>query len=133
MTKVKQVTLSVQTFMKTLLTLIGVFSFYTYTIGQNSIEDAFLIDLDAEATVELWQKEDIKVEVYWIEKGVQRYVMEQIVPKSEYLQAGKTKKGKVVIETADVEEWTDNIVYLLYIPKTVELTIKSEHVTLASK
>lgn len=130
---IKPVTLAVQTFMKTLLTFIAAFVFCNYTIGQDATDDVFLIDLDAEATVELWQKEDIKVEVYWIEKGIQRYVMEQIVPKSEYLQAGKTDKGKVVISTADVKEWTDNIVYLLYIPKTVELTIKSEYVTLTAK
>lgn len=133
MTIIKAITLSAQTFMKTLLTFITTFIFYAYAIGQDSTKDAFLIDLDAEATVELWQKEDIKVEVYWIEKGVQRYVMEQIVPKSEYLQAGKTDKGKVVISTADVEEWTDNIVYLLYIPIAVELSIKSEYVTLTAK
>ena len=99
-------------------------------IGQEN-QDAFLIDLDADATVERWEKEDIKVEIYLVENDTRKYVMEQIVPKSEYTKPGKA--DAIVISTIDVAEWTANITYQLYIPKAVELTIQSEYVTLAMK
>jgi len=118
--------------MRKLLTCITTtFLLCNYAIGQTT-EDAFLIDLDAEATIERWEKEDIKVEVYWTEKGTSRYVMEQTVPKSEYLQTG-IEKANIVINTLDVKEWTANIIYLIYVPKDVELTIESEYITLSDE
>jgi len=98
--------------------------------GQKN-QDAFLIDLDADATVERWEREEIKVEIYLVENDKRKYIMEQIVPKSEYTKPGKT--DTIVISTMDVAEWTANITYQLYIPKAVELTIESEYVTLASE
>ena len=94
-------------------------------------QDAFLIDLDAEATVERWEKEEIKVEVYLIENGKSKYVMEQTVPKSEYTKPGKA--DAVTISTVDIAEWTANITYLVYIPKAIKLTIKSEYISISRK
>ncbi len=99
-------------------------------LGQEN-QDAFLIDLDADATVERWEKEDIKVEVYLVENDKRKYVMEQIVPKSEYAKSGKG--DTVVISTVDVTEWAENVTYHVYIPKTVVLTIESEHVVIAKE
>ncbi len=82
---------------KLLTTIIICCLIFGYAIGQTS-EDVFLIDLDAEASIELWKKEYIKVEVYWTEKGTSRYIMEQIIPKSEYLKTGQTS-GSVIINT----------------------------------
>ena len=104
--------------------------FHNSVLGQKN-QDAFLIDLDAEATVERWEKEDIKVEVYLVENDERKYVMEQIVPKSDYAKSGKD--DAVIIRTVDVAEWTANITYQVYIPKAVALTIESEHVTIAEK
>jgi len=98
--------------------------------GQEN-KDAFLIDLDAEATVERWGKEDIKVEVYLMENDERKYVMEQIVTKSEYTKPGIA--DAVIITTIDVAEWAENITYQVYIPKAIALTIESEHVTLGMK
>jgi len=117
--------------MKTILIMtVSLLLFYGSVSGQKN-QDAFLIDLDAEATVERWEKEDIKVEVYLVENDERKYVMEQIVPKSEYTKSGIA--DAVVISTIDVTEWVDNITYQVYIPKAIALTIESEHVTIAEK
>lgn len=117
--------------MKTILTMTFAFLLFCGSILAQENQDAFLIDLDADATVELWEKEDIKVEVYWVKNDQRKYVMEQTVPKSEYAKPGKT--DAVVISTVDMAEWTANITYLVYIPKAVKLTIESEYITIARR
>jgi len=117
--------------MKTVLIIIIAFLLFCGSVAGQENQDAFLIDLDADATVELWEKEDIKVEIYLVENDKRKYVMEQIVSKSEYAKPGKA--DAVIISTVDVAEWTANITYQVYIPKAVELTIESEHVTIAEK
>lgn len=117
--------------MKIILTIIVTFLLFHSSMTGQENQDAFLIDLDADATVERWEKEDIKVEVYWVENNERKYVMEQLVPKSEYAKPGRAEA--VVISTVDIAEWTANITYQVYIPKTVALTIESEHVTLGMK
>jgi len=116
--------------MKTVQIIIAFLLFCGSVAGQEN-QDAFLIDLDADATVERWEKEDIKVEIYLVENDTRKYVMEQIVPKSEYAKPGKT--DTIIISTVDIAEWTANITYQVYIPKAVELTIESEHVTIGMK